>query len=73
MVSFIFGEVIRKNIPGVAFLSSISGIGFAYLALNEYLPVAATPIVYFLTFSIIMLGYFRESKSRKTQNKILFN
>jgi AGZA family xanthine/uracil permease-like MFS transporter len=53
-----FGEFIRKNTPGVALLSSISGIGFTYLALNEYLPVAASPIVSFLPFAIVMLGYF---------------
>jgi xanthine/uracil/vitamin C permease (AzgA family) len=54
----LFGEFIRKNIPGVALLSSLSGIGFAYLALNEYLPIAASPIVSFLPFAIVMLGYF---------------
>ncbi|UJR24849.1 hypothetical protein I4U23_006218 [Adineta vaga] len=54
----IFGEFIRRNTPGVALLSSISGIGFTYLALNEYLPVAASPIVSFLPFAIVMLGYF---------------
>lgn len=53
-----FGEFIRKNTPSVALLSSISGIGFTYLALNEYLPVAASPIVSFLPFVIVMLGYF---------------
>lgn len=54
----IFGEFIRRNTPAVALLSSISGIGFTYLALNEYLPVAASPIVSFLPFAIVMLGYF---------------
>ncbi len=54
----IFGEFIRRNTPGVALLSSISGIGFTYLALNEYLPVAESPIVSFLPFAIVMLGYF---------------
>jgi xanthine/uracil/vitamin C permease (AzgA family) len=54
----VFGEAIRRNTPGVALLSSISGIGFAYLALNEYLPVAASPIVSFVPFAIVMLGYF---------------
>jgi AGZA family xanthine/uracil permease-like MFS transporter len=61
----IFGEFIRRNTPGVALLSSISGIGFTYLALNEYLPVAASPIVSFLPFAIVMLGYFAGSKYRK--------
>ncbi|CAF1646733.1 unnamed protein product [Rotaria magnacalcarata] len=54
----VVGEFIRKNTPGVALLSSISGIGFTYLALNEYLQVAASPIVSFLPFVIVMLGYF---------------
>ncbi|CAF2496965.1 unnamed protein product [Rotaria sp. Silwood2] len=54
----VVGEFIRRNTPGVALLSSISGIGFTYLALNEYLPVAASPIVSFLPFAIVMLGYF---------------
>jgi hypothetical protein len=54
----IVGEFIRRNTPGVALLSSISGIGFTYLALNEYLPVAASPIVSFVPFAIVMLGYF---------------
>jgi hypothetical protein len=54
----IFGEFIRKNTPSVALLSSISGIGFAILALNEYLPIAEVPIVSFIPFAIVMLGYF---------------
>ncbi|CAF1427224.1 unnamed protein product [Adineta steineri] len=62
LVLCIFGEFIRKNTPAVALLSSISGIGFTYLALNEYLPVAATPIVAFLPFTIVMLGYFGDIK-----------
>lgn len=65
----IFGELIRKNTPGVALLSSISGIGFTYLALNEYLPVAASPIVSFLPFAIIMLGYFSGGNSYKNFKK----
>jgi xanthine/uracil/vitamin C permease (AzgA family) len=56
----VFGEFIRRNTPAVALLSSISGIGFTYLALNEYLPVAASPIVAFIPFAIVMLGYFSE-------------
>lgn len=58
----VFGEFIRRNTPGVALLSSISGIGFTYLALNEYLPVAASPIVSFVPFAIVMLGYFAGGK-----------
>ena len=64
LVLCIVGEFIRRNTPGVALLSSISGVGFAYLALNEYLPIAATPIVSFLPFTIIILGYFSGSKYR---------
>lgn len=60
----IFGEFIRKNTPSVALLSSISGIGFAILALNEYLPIAETPIVAFIPFTIIMLGYFAGGKHK---------
>lgn len=52
------GEFIRKNTPSVALLTSISGIGFAILALNEYLPIAEVPIVSFIPFAIVMLGYF---------------
>ncbi|CAF1239481.1 unnamed protein product [Adineta steineri] len=58
LVLCIFGEFIRRNTPSVALLSSISGIGFTYLALNDYLPVAASPIVSFIPFAIVMLGYF---------------
>jgi AGZA family xanthine/uracil permease-like MFS transporter len=54
----LFGEFIRKNTPSVALLSSISGIGFAILALNEYLPIAEVPMVAFVPFTIVMLGYF---------------
>ncbi|CAF3777750.1 unnamed protein product [Rotaria socialis] len=54
----LFGEFIRRNIPGVALLSSLSAVGFTYLALNQYLPIAATPIVSFLPFAIVMIGYF---------------
>jgi hypothetical protein len=72
LITCLFGEFIRKNTPGVALLSSISGIGFVYLALNEYLPVAASPIVSFLPFSIVMLGYFGGSNYSKI-NQILFD
>jgi AGZA family xanthine/uracil permease-like MFS transporter len=54
----IVGEFIRRNTPAVALLSSLSGLGFAYLALNECLPVVAKPIVSFVPFIIVMLGYF---------------
>ncbi|CAF1294535.1 unnamed protein product [Rotaria sp. Silwood1] len=54
----VFGEFIRKNTPSIALLSSISGIGYAILALNEYLPIAETPMVGFIPFTIVMLGYF---------------
>jgi adenine/guanine/hypoxanthine permease len=58
LVLCIFGEFIRQNIPSVALLSSISGLGFVFLALNEYLPIAAAPIVSFIPFVIVMLGFF---------------
>ncbi len=64
----LFGEFIRRNTPAVALLSSISGIGFTYLALNEYLPVAASPIVSFLPFAIVMLGYFAGGKILTKKN-----
>ncbi|CAF4037022.1 unnamed protein product, partial [Rotaria sordida] len=54
----VFGEFIRKNTPSVALLASISGIGYVILALNEYLPISETPIVGFIPFTIVMLGYF---------------
>ncbi|CAF4038707.1 unnamed protein product [Rotaria sordida] len=54
----LFGEFIRRNTPGVALLSSLSALGFTYLALNQYLPIAATPIVSFVPFAIVMIGYF---------------
>ena len=57
----LFGEFIRRNIPGVALLSSLSAVGFTYLALNQYLPIAASPIVSFLPFAIVMMGYFSGS------------
>ncbi|CAF1338292.1 unnamed protein product [Rotaria sordida] len=56
----IVGEFIRRNTPRVALLSSLSGLGFAYLAMNECLPVIANPIVSFIPFFIIMVGYFGE-------------
>lgn len=68
----LFGEFIRRNTPGVALLSSISGIGFTYLALNEYLPVAASPIVSFLPFAIVMLGFFGGGEFRTKLTKIFF-
>lgn len=58
----IFGEFIRRNIPAVALLSSLSAVGFTYLALSQYLPIAATPIVSFIPFAIVMIGYFSGSK-----------
>ncbi|UJR30783.1 hypothetical protein I4U23_018303 [Adineta vaga] len=58
LVLSVFGEFIRQNTPSVALLSSISGLGFVFLALNEYLPIAATPIVSFVPFAIVMLGFF---------------
>ena len=54
------GEFIRRNTPSVALLSSLSGLGFTYLAMNECLPVLAKPIVSFVPFFIIMLGYLGE-------------
>ncbi len=57
-----FGEFIRRNIPGVALLSSLSAVGFTYLTLSQYLPIAASPIVAFLPFAIVMTGYFSGSK-----------
>jgi AGZA family xanthine/uracil permease-like MFS transporter len=46
----------------VALLSSLSAVGFTYLALNQYLSIAASPIVSFLPFAIVMTGYFSGSK-----------
>ncbi len=66
----IFGEFIRQNTPSVALLSSISGLGFVFLALNEYLPVAATPIVSFVPFAIVMLGYFGGGKNEFSHLKL---
>ncbi|CAF0754359.1 unnamed protein product [Adineta steineri] len=54
----LFGEFIRRNIPGVALLSSLCAVGFTYLALSQYLSIAASPIVSFLPFVIVMVGYF---------------
>ena len=62
LILCLFGEFIRKHTPGVALLFSISAFGFTYLALNEYLQVAASPIVSFLPFTIVMLGYFGDGK-----------
>jgi len=67
----VFGEFIRKNTPSVALLSSISGLGFAILALNEYLPIAETPIVAFIPFTIVMLGYFGGGKKKISKILIL--
>jgi len=58
LVLCIVGDFIRRNTPAVALLSSLSSLGFAYLAMNECLPVVAKPIVSFVPFIIIMLGYF---------------
>lgn len=63
IILFVFcfiGDFIRRNTPAVALLSSLSGLGFAYLAMNECLPVLAKPIVSFVPFTIIILGYFGE-------------
>ncbi|CAF1463901.1 unnamed protein product [Adineta ricciae] len=57
LVLCLFGEFIRRNTPSVALLSSISAVGFTYLTLNQYLTVSAIPMVSFLPFSIIILGY----------------
>jgi len=69
LVMCLFGEFIRRNTPAVALLSSLSAVGFTYLALNQYLSVAAIPIVSFLPFSIVILGYFGKSES----NLMLFH
>ncbi len=52
-----FEKFTQRTTPAIAFLLSISAIGFTYLALNEYLPVTPSPIVSF-PFIIVMLGYF---------------
>jgi len=67
----IFGEFIRQNTPSVALLSSISGLGFVFLALNEYLPVAATPIVSFVPFAVVMLGFFGGGKNEISCCKLI--
>jgi xanthine/uracil/vitamin C permease (AzgA family) len=67
----LFGEFIRRNVPVVALLSSLSGVGFTYLALNQYLPIAASPIVSFVPFAIVMTGYFSGSKYYSNINIIL--
>ncbi|CAF3287432.1 unnamed protein product [Rotaria socialis] len=53
-----FGEFIRKKTPSVALLSSISGLGFVYLALNQFFPLAAIPMESYIPLAIVMLGYF---------------
>ena len=63
LILCLFGEFIRRNVPSVALLSSLSAVGFTYLALGQYLSIAATPIVSFLPFAIVMTGYFSGSKS----------
>jgi len=67
----VFGEFIRQNTPSVALLSSISGLGFVYLALNEYLPVAATPIVSFVPFAVVMLGFFGGGMNEPSRLKLI--
>lgn len=57
LVLCLFGEFIRRNIPAVALLSSISAVGFTYLSLNQFIPVASVPIVSFLPFAVVILGY----------------
>lgn len=64
LVFCFIGDFIRRNTPAVALLSSLSGLGFAYLAMNECLPVLAKPIVSFVPFIIIMLGYFGDGMKR---------
>jgi xanthine/uracil/vitamin C permease (AzgA family) len=59
----LFGDAIRKNTPGVALLSSISAVGFTYLTLNQYLSVAAVPMVSFLPLAIITIGYYGKGVS----------
>lgn len=58
----LFDEFIRRNVPSVALLSSLAAVGFTYLALSQYLPIAASPIVSFLPFAIVIIGYFSGSK-----------
>ena len=60
----LFGEFIRKNTPSVALLSSISGLGFVYLALNQIFPLAAIPMVSYIPLAIVMLGYFGGGKQQ---------
>ena len=62
LVFCVVGELIRRNTPAVALLSSLSGLGFAYLAMNECLPVLAKPIVSFIPLIIIIVGYFGEGR-----------
>jgi xanthine/uracil/vitamin C permease (AzgA family) len=66
IVLCLFGELIRRNIPGVALLSSISAIGFTYLALNQFIPIASIPMVSFLPFSIVILGYCGKGSNKTT-------
>ncbi|CAF1457532.1 unnamed protein product, partial [Didymodactylos carnosus] len=62
LVLSLFGEYIRRYTPGVALLSSISALGFVYLALNEFLEMNTVPIVSFVPFAIVMIGYLGNVK-----------
>ncbi|CAF1172214.1 unnamed protein product, partial [Didymodactylos carnosus] len=62
LVLSLFGEFIRNKIPGVALLSSLSGVGLIYLALGKFLDIAAVPIVGYLPFAIVITGYFGKVK-----------
>ena len=54
----IFAEFIRRHVPAVALLSSLSGVGLVYLALGAFVGMCEIPLVSFLPFAIVILGFF---------------
>lgn len=70
LVLCVVGEFIRRKTPAVALLSSLSAVGFTYLALNQYVSIAEHPIVSFVPFAIVMSGYLGDGKIRVFFSKI---
>lgn len=54
----IIGPTVRKCVPPAALLSTLGGIGIAWLALNPLIAMSEMPMCSYLPFAFVVLGFF---------------
>lgn len=58
----LFGDVVNRFTPQTALLTSLAGIGFAFLGLAQISLTFAFPLAGFIPFYLAVLGYFADVK-----------